>query len=119
MAGPLALVGGDELNPGNEPQDRLLVEAARRGPAYVLATAAARQRPELAVGHARAWFSALGLDVEELPVRTRTQARSPEVAQRAAAGGFFYLVVIVGTFVTWSAGRFQTVAFPSAPWMIS
>jgi len=92
VAGPLALVGGDELNPGNEPQDRLLVEAARRGPAYVLATAAARQRPELAVGHARAWFSALGLDVEELPVRTRTQARSPEVAQRAAAGGFFYLV---------------------------
>jgi cyanophycinase len=92
MAGPLALVGGDELKPGNEPQDRLLVGATRRGPAYVLATAAARQRPELAVSHAREWFAGLGLDVEELPVRTRTQARSSEIAERAAAGRFFYLV---------------------------
>jgi hypothetical protein len=28
VSGPLALVGGDELNPGNEPQDELLVAAA-------------------------------------------------------------------------------------------
>jgi cyanophycinase len=92
MAGPLALVGGDELHPGNEPQDRLLVEAAGGGPGYVVATAAARQRPELAVAHARSWFGALGLDVEELPVRTRPQARSAELAERAAGGTFFYLV---------------------------
>jgi len=37
--GPLALVGGDELNPGNEPQDEVLVRAAGDGPAFVLATA--------------------------------------------------------------------------------
>ena len=43
--GPLALVGGDELHPGNEPQDRILVEAAGSGPAFVLATAAGRQHP--------------------------------------------------------------------------
>lgn len=92
MVGPLALVGGDELKPGNEPQDRLLVEAAGRGPAYVVATAAARQRPELAVAHARSWFAGLGLDVEELPVRTRAQARSAKVAELAGAGTFFYLV---------------------------
>ncbi|MGH2635105.1 MAG: hypothetical protein ACRDHU_03030, partial [Actinomycetota bacterium] len=59
--GPLALVGGDELKPGNEPQDEVLVRAAEGGPAYVLATAAGRQRPELAVANAEAWFGSLGL----------------------------------------------------------
>ena len=92
MAGPLALVGGDELNPGNEPQDELLAAAAGDGPAYIVATAAARHRPELAVAHARDWFARFGLDVEELRVRTSKQARSEEVASRAAEGRFFYLV---------------------------
>ena len=92
MAGPLALVGGDELNPGNEPQDRLLASAAGDGPAFVLATAAARHRPALAVAHAKAWFGGLGLDVEELPVRSRAQARSADVAALASTGRFFYLV---------------------------
>jgi cyanophycinase len=92
MVGPLALVGGDELHPGNEPQDELLVAAAGGGPAYVVTTAAARHRPELAATHAREWFARFGLDVVELPVRTRTQARSPEIAELAANGRFFYLV---------------------------
>jgi cyanophycinase len=90
--GPLALVGGDELNPGNEPHDRILVEAAAGGPAYVVATAAARQRPDLAVLNAQRWFAGLGLEVEELPLTTKTLARSPEVTARARAGRFFYLV---------------------------
>ena len=92
MAGPLALVGGDELEPGNEPQDRILVEAAGDGPAYVIATAAARQRPELAVANAQRWFGGLGLDVEELPLTKRSHATSREVAARARVGRFFYLV---------------------------
>ena len=92
MQGPLALVGGDELNPGNEPQDALLASAAGGGPAYVLATAAARQRPELAVRRAQAWFARFGLDVQELPARTRTQAKAAENVERAAEGRFFYLV---------------------------
>ena len=92
MAGPLALVGGDELHPGNEPQDELLAAVAGAAPAYVVATAAARHRPELAASHAREWFARFGLDVVELPVRTRTQARSPETAALAAQGRFFYLV---------------------------
>jgi cyanophycinase len=91
-AGPLALVGGDELNPGNEPQDRVLIEAADRGPAYVLATAAARNRPDVAVQNARRWFGALELDVEELPATKRSHVTSPELAQRARSGRFFYLV---------------------------
>jgi cyanophycinase len=91
-AGLLALVGGDELKPGNEPQDRVLVEAAGEGPAFVLATAAGRQRPELAVANARRWFATLGLDVEELPATKRSHATSSENARRARAGRFFYLV---------------------------
>lgn len=92
MAGPLALVGGDELHPGNEPQDALLAAAAGGGSAYVLATAAARHRPELASAHAREWFARFGLDVAELPVRTKTQARSAATAALARDGSFFYLV---------------------------
>jgi cyanophycinase len=90
--GPLALVGGAELGPGNEPQDRLLAEAAEGGPAYVLATAAARHRPELAVANAAGWFRRFGLEVEELPATGRRQARAPANTERAREGRFFYLV---------------------------
>lgn len=90
--GPLALVGGEELHPGNEEQDRVLVEAAGSGPAYVLATAAGRQRPELAVRHAVDWFGSLGLTVEELPATKRSHATSVVNAERARSGRFFYLV---------------------------
>jgi cyanophycinase len=90
--GPLALVGGDELKAGNEPQDRILVEAAGDGPAYVIATAAARQRPDLAVANAQGWFGALGLEVVELPLTKRSHAASIELAARAREGRFFYLV---------------------------
>ncbi|HJX08548.1 MAG TPA: Type 1 glutamine amidotransferase-like domain-containing protein, partial [Actinomycetota bacterium] len=92
MAGPLALVGGDELNPGNEEQDRLLVEAAAGGPAYVVATAAGRQRPEMAVANAVRWFAGLGLDVDELPATKRSHVTSSANAARARDGRFFYLV---------------------------
>jgi cyanophycinase len=91
-AGPLALVGGDELNPGNEPQDRELATAAGDGPAFVLATAAAKHRPDLAVANALRWFAPLGVDVHELPVLTRRQANDASIATDAAAGRFFYLV---------------------------
>jgi cyanophycinase len=90
--GPLALVGGDELNPGNESQDEVLVAAASGGPAFVLATAAGRQRPDLAVGNARAWFKGLGLDVEELPAIHCSDVTSQKNAERAGMGRFFYLV---------------------------
>ena len=73
-SGFLALVGGDEFMPGNEAHDRLLVEHRAQGPAYVVPTAAARQRPDLAVATATKWFKALGLDVVELPVLKRSDA---------------------------------------------
>ncbi|HVH63943.1 MAG TPA: Type 1 glutamine amidotransferase-like domain-containing protein [Candidatus Dormibacteraeota bacterium] len=90
--GILALVGGDEFNPGNEEQDRMLARAARDGPAFVVPTAAARQGPDQAVAHATAWFEQFGMKLQELPVLKRTDANSKEIADRAAGGGFFYLV---------------------------
>jgi cyanophycinase len=91
MGGLLLLNGGDEFRPGNEPQDHELVAAAGAGAAYVVATAARRHRPEEAVATARRWFTGLGLDVEELPVYTRTDAGSAELAARAAGAGLLYL----------------------------
>lgn len=88
----LALVGGDEFNPGNEEQDRLLIGAAGRGPAFVLPTAAARQGPEQAVANATRWFGKLGLAVRELPVLKRSDANAKDLAELAMEGGFFYLV---------------------------
>jgi cyanophycinase len=90
--GPLALVGGDELKPGNEPQDEVLSRAAGDGPAFVLATAAGRQRPEVAVANAVRWFASLGLAVEELPATRRSDAKDSANVARARRGRFFYLV---------------------------
>jgi cyanophycinase len=93
--GPLALAGGNEFRPGNEATDRAIVAKAaalgRERPAYVIATAAARHDPDATVATARDWFSALGLDVSELRLRTRREARSGAVAETAARGRFFYL----------------------------
>jgi cyanophycinase len=89
--GFLALVGGDEFKPGNEAHDRLLVEHRGRGPAYVVPTAAARQRPDLAVATAQQWFKGLGLDVVELPVLKRSDATSATNVELAERGGLFYL----------------------------
>jgi cyanophycinase len=92
VTGPLALVGGGEFLPGNEETDRVLIEAAGDGPAYILPTAAARQRPELAVETARAWFASLGREVEELPVLTGADGMSARLAGLARQGRLFYLV---------------------------
>ena len=88
----LALAGGNEFNPGNEEQDRILAKGAGSGPAYVVPTAAARQGPDRAVAHAQSWFRQFDLELDELPVLKRTDANSKDLAARARAGGFFYLV---------------------------
>ena len=70
----------------------MLAGAAGSGPAFVVPTAAARQGPEVAVEHARRWYKKFGLELQELPVLKRGDAESAELAARARAGGFFYLV---------------------------
>jgi cyanophycinase len=89
--GPLFLVGGNEFLPGNEPHDRRFAAAATGGPAYVVATAAARQDPDRAVRTATAWFAALGLEVSELPLRGRRDAADPGVVEAAGTATGFYL----------------------------
>lgn len=93
--GPLALVGGEEFLAGNEPQDEILIRAARTlgsgRQAFVIASAAARQDPDRAVATATAWFADLGLSIAELPVRTRRAALSAATAATAARGSLFYL----------------------------
>jgi cyanophycinase len=91
LTGFLALVGGDEFKPGNEEHDRLLVEHRGLGPAYVVPTAAARQRPDVAVATAQQWFKGLGLDLVELPVLKRSDATSTTNVDLAERGGLFYL----------------------------
>ena len=92
VPGVLALVGGDEFNPGNEEQDRLLVAEAGPGPAFVVPTAAARQDPQGSVRHAIAWFKQFGVELRELPVLKKKDAESPALAEMAREGGLFYLV---------------------------
>jgi cyanophycinase len=89
--GPLFLVGGNEFLPGNEPHDRRFVEAAADRPAYVVATAAVRQDPDRAVRTAKGWFDALGLSVEELPLRSRRAAADRGVVAAAEGAGGLYL----------------------------
>jgi cyanophycinase len=90
--GILGLIGGDEFHPGNEPQDEILAAAARDGAtAFVVATAAARSRPEMAVRQAQGWFRRFGVDLAELPVYTKTQARNQSLADAAAKATFFYI----------------------------
>ncbi|HVC43041.1 MAG TPA: Type 1 glutamine amidotransferase-like domain-containing protein [Candidatus Saccharimonadales bacterium] len=89
-AGLLALCGGDEFHRGNEPQDAVLAAAAC-GPAYVVATAAARSHPEMAVRTAQGWFRRFGLDLVELGVYTKAQAHDPLLAEAAGRSGFCYL----------------------------
>lgn len=92
LPGVLVLAGGNEFNPGNEEQDRILAAGAGSGPAYVVPTAAARQGPDRAVAHAQGWFRQFGLELQELPVLKRGDAMSASLAERARAGRFFYLV---------------------------
>jgi cyanophycinase len=90
MYGPLALVGGDEFQPGNERQDAILRDACDGRPAYVVATAA-QDYAAGAVDTARRWFAGLGLEIRELRIRNKEDASSPEVIAEAAGAGLVYI----------------------------
>jgi len=92
MAGLLVLNGGEEFQPGNEPQDELLAEAAGDGPAFVVPTAAARGKPELAVANAQRWFARLGVQLRELPILKRRDALEGRWVVEAEQATMFYLV---------------------------
>ena len=89
--GPLIFTGGAEFMTGNEPQDRVLVDAAAGRPIYVVATAAVRQGPDRAVATARRWFGSLGAEIEELRIRGRREAADPGTVAAARDAGGIYL----------------------------
>jgi cyanophycinase len=90
VSGVLALVGGAEFQSGNEAQDRILVDAAGGRPAYVVC-AAVRLQPERAAATARGWFAALGADMRELVVHSRSDAALPSTVEAARGAGLAYL----------------------------
>ncbi len=92
MCGPLLVNGGDELQPGNEAQDRSLVAAAAGRPIFLVPTAAVRQDLPALLTLGRSWFAGLGAEARELPVRRPADARSAELAAMAAAAGAIYLL---------------------------
>ncbi len=89
--GPLLLVGGNKFTPGNEPHDSAFVRWCGERPAYIVVTAAVRHQPDLARRHAVDWFASLGLAMDELPMRTRTQAVSRATSTTARDMGGAYL----------------------------
>jgi len=70
----------------------MLAAAAKPGEAFVVPTAAARQKPAESVAHAKRWFRQFDVELQELPVLTRTNANSAVLSERARGGGLFYLV---------------------------
>ena len=88
--GPLALVGGDEWQPGCE-FDAELLAASGGSEVLVLPTAAAYEHPQKAVDTATAWFAGLGATVQGLMVLGRADAEDPANAAVVRAGRFVYL----------------------------
>ena len=84
------LAGGDEFKPGNEAQDRFLIDRRGSGPAYLLVTANSKH-PDMAMDFGRRWFTQLGLNVAELRVRTSEEAHAASQVELARKAGLFYL----------------------------
>lgn len=88
--GIIALVGGAEWTVGCE-FDSYLLEASGSKEVTVLPTAAAYERPELAVQHAQQWFSALGARVNPVMVLTRKESEDEIFARQIENSSFIYL----------------------------
>ena len=88
--GVLGLVGGSEWNEGCT-FDAYLLERSGSKEVTILPTAAAYERPDLAVAHATRWFSKLGASVSTAMVITRPDAQDPSFAQMLADSSFIYI----------------------------
>ena len=88
--GTLGLVGGAEWNEDCS-FDAYLLERSGSKVVTVLPTAAAYEKPDLAVAHATQWFAVLGATVRTAMVITRSDAEDPRFAQQLADSPFIYL----------------------------
>ena len=93
MTGPLALVGGDEFAPGCD-FDAELIASVGAEEVVLLPTGSAYENPGKVADVARAWFSALGVGVNLVPVYTRPDAL---VAEHVAAIVSARLIYLTGT----------------------
>src|SRR5437867_13118718 len=77
--------------PAARPLDAWLLERSGGDEVLVLATAAARHHPEMAVDTARWHFEKLGGRVEPVMVLDCASASDPSIAERVAGARFVYL----------------------------
>jgi cyanophycinase len=89
-SGTVALVGGDEWQPGCS-FDAELLAASGSDEVVVVPTAAAYEHPERAVARAGEWFAQIGGRVEGLMVLGRTDAQDPGAAAVMRNARFVYL----------------------------
>ena len=90
-AGTLALVGGDEWTEPCRAFDQRLLELAGTTDVVVLATAAAFERPELAIEQATNYFDGLGARVTALDVLNRRDAEADANVSAIRVARFVYV----------------------------
>ena len=93
MAGPMALVDGDEFRPGCEEMDRAILEATgvERPSVLIVPTAAARQNPTKAAANGVAYFSDLGASASALMVVEPADANDEELLRPVDEADVVYL----------------------------
>jgi len=92
MPGDIALVGGDEFNPGCEDMDREIMQASGQNPARVLVVPTAQVTgPAKAANDGVQHFSSLGGSASPLLVLDKGQADDVQFVQAVAGAGVIYL----------------------------
>lgn len=92
MPGDIALVGGDEFNPGCEDMDREIMRASGQTPARVLIIPTAQLTgPAKAANDGVQHFSSLGGQASPLMVLNKGQADDAQFVQAVAGAGVIYL----------------------------
>lgn len=91
MRGLIALVGGGEWLAPARDLDAWLLERSGSKTVTILPTAAARERPDLAVATARRHFAGLGAEVEGVMILEPEDGDDAAMASRLASSPFTYL----------------------------
>jgi len=92
MPGDIALVGGDEFNPGCEDMDREIMQASGQKPARVLVVPTAQVTgPAKAANDGIQHFSSLGGHTSPLMVLDKGQANDAQFVQAVGEAGVIYL----------------------------
>ena len=93
MAGPIALVGGDEFRVGCEPMDREILASARasRPKVLIVPTAAASQNPSKAAANGVSYFEGLGAEADSLMVLDSEDADDEGLVSRVGWADIVYL----------------------------